>query len=144
MDGVETPTNPGDCCGQIAMVIRPAWQGYWVFRTHDFNPGLVRIGRREALPAAGAGSDTHRFKNVLKNPRWGSMRAVQRRNFRPFLLLMPQGSCPWSRNSATSTGRTTGAVLFKVRRRHFRSDALKVCPRSYLVRSQHSREVNCL
>src|SRR5260370_23323424 len=25
------------------------------FRTNDFNPGLVRIGRREALPVAGAG-----------------------------------------------------------------------------------------
>ncbi len=36
------------------------------------------------------GSDTQWYKNVLKNP----MRAAQRRNFRPFLSLMPHGSRP--------------------------------------------------
>jgi hypothetical protein len=52
-------------------------------------------------------SDTQWYKNVLKNRLIRiDERAVQRRNFRPFLSLMPQGSRPWSRNSATSTGPT--------------------------------------
>jgi len=56
------------------------------------------------LPAQG--SDTQWYQNVLNNP---SIRIDARgaaAKLRPFLSLMPQGSRPWSRNSATSTGPT--------------------------------------
>jgi hypothetical protein len=36
------------------------------FRTRRLNPGLVRVGRREALPVAGVRVGTQ-YKNVLKN-----------------------------------------------------------------------------
>ena len=91
------------------------------------------------------GSDTQWYKNVLKNRLIRiDERAVQRRNFRPFLSLMPQGLVGGREIPRQVRGQRCEEVLFKVRRCCLRSDALKVCPRLHLVRRRHFREVNCV